>query len=85
MQEETMDRRDRSHPHRFTTASDDMRIVRTAVMDRAATSRTIAQQIPSVTHHSASARIIRRRLQHVASRQLFLLSLTANYRRLHRQ
>ncbi|GFW23187.1 hypothetical protein TNCV_3802871 [Trichonephila clavipes] len=33
------------------------------VMDRATTSRTIAQQIQSVVHHSVSVRSIRRRLQ----------------------
>ncbi|GFU81741.1 transposable element Tcb1 transposase [Trichonephila clavipes] len=34
-----------------------------AVTDRSVTSRTIAQHIESVTHHSVSARTIRRRLQ----------------------
>ncbi|GFU20282.1 HTH_38 domain-containing protein [Trichonephila clavipes] len=34
-----------------------------AVMDRSVTSRTVAQHIMSVTHHSVSALTIRRRLQ----------------------
>ncbi|GFX28355.1 transposable element Tcb1 transposase [Trichonephila clavipes] len=56
-----------------------------AVMDRAATSRTIAQQIQSVTHHSMSARTIRRRLQQsrIFQRRLLLrLPLTGNHRHL---
>ncbi|GFW23360.1 HTH_38 domain-containing protein [Trichonephila clavipes] len=43
MQEETMNRWGRSHPPRCTTACDDRWIVRMTVMDRATTSRTIAQ------------------------------------------
>ncbi|GFY01440.1 hypothetical protein TNCV_850481 [Trichonephila clavipes] len=42
MQEETVDRRGRSHLLRRTTVRDDRRIVLMAVMDRAATPRTIA-------------------------------------------
>ncbi|GFV55309.1 uncharacterized protein TNCV_5010561 [Trichonephila clavipes] len=38
-----------------------MQIVRMAVTDRSVTSRTVAQHIESVTHHSVSARNIRRR------------------------
>ncbi|GFV23435.1 HTH_38 domain-containing protein [Trichonephila clavipes] len=34
-----------------------------AVTDRSVTSRTIEQHIDSITHHSVSARTIRRRLQ----------------------
>ncbi|GFV97678.1 hypothetical protein TNCV_2312651 [Trichonephila clavipes] len=59
-----------------------------AVMDHAARSRTIAQQIQYVTHHSASTRIIRRRLQQSgmsARRPLIRLSLTGNYGRFHRK
>ncbi|GFX72283.1 transposable element Tcb1 transposase [Trichonephila clavipes] len=54
-------------------------------MDRAATSRTIAQQITSVTHHSVSARIIRHRLQPSGMpvrRPLLRLPLNGNDRRL---
>ncbi|GFX81393.1 hypothetical protein TNCV_142431 [Trichonephila clavipes] len=58
MQEETTDHRDLSDT-RCTTARDEKRIGR---MDRVATSRTIAQQTQSVTHHSMSTRTIRRRL-----------------------
>ncbi|GFY55430.1 transposable element Tcb1 transposase [Trichonephila inaurata madagascariensis] len=50
--------------------------------------RTIAQHIESVTHHSVSARTIRRRLQQSglsARRPLLGLPLTQNYRRLHRR
>ncbi|GFV00479.1 transposable element Tc1 transposase [Trichonephila clavipes] len=59
MQEETTDRRSRSHPPRCTTTRNDRRIVLMAVMNHAATSRTIAQQIQSVTPHLMSARTIR--------------------------
>ncbi|GFV56286.1 HTH_38 domain-containing protein [Trichonephila clavipes] len=51
-------------------------------------SRTIAQHIESVTHHSVSARTIRRRLQQsgLSARRLLLgLPLTQNHRRLRRQ
>ncbi|GFV07961.1 transposable element Tc3 transposase [Trichonephila clavipes] len=64
-----------------TTARDARRIVRMAMMDHAATSRTIAQQIQSVLHHSVSARTIRRRLQQSgmpARRPLLRLPLTGN-------
>ncbi|GFW62574.1 transposable element Tcb1 transposase [Trichonephila clavipes] len=58
------------------------------VTDRSVTSRTIAQHIESVTHHSVSARTIRRRLQQSdlsARRPLLGLPLTQNHRHLHRQ
>ncbi|PRD23572.1 UNVERIFIED_CONTAM: hypothetical protein NCL1_46000 [Trichonephila clavipes] len=56
--------------------------MRMAVMDRAVTSRAIAQQIQSVTHHSVSFRTIRRHLRHngiSARRPLLRLSLTGNH------
>ncbi|GFU82354.1 transposable element Tcb1 transposase [Trichonephila clavipes] len=56
-----------------------------AVTDRSVTSRTIAQHIESKTHHSVSARTIRRRLQHSSlsgRRPLLGLLLTQNQRRL---
>ncbi|GFT71419.1 uncharacterized protein TNCV_970931 [Trichonephila clavipes] len=59
-----------------------------AVTDRSVTSRTVAQHIESVTHHSVSLRTIRRRLQQsglFARRPLLGLSLTQNHRRLRRQ
>ncbi|GFX89271.1 transposable element Tcb1 transposase [Trichonephila clavipes] len=59
-----------------------------AVTDRSVTSRTIAQHIESVTHHSVSARTIRRRLQHIglsSRRPLLCLPLTQNHRRLRSQ
>ncbi|GFT25158.1 transposable element Tcb1 transposase [Trichonephila clavipes] len=59
-----------------------------AVTDRSVTSRTEAQYIKSVTHHSMSARTIRRRLQQsgLSARRLLLgLPLTQNHRRLRRQ
>ncbi|GFV22633.1 transposable element Tcb1 transposase [Trichonephila clavipes] len=59
-----------------------------AGMDRSVTSRTVAQHIESVTHHSVSARTIRRRLQQSglsARRPLLGLPLTQNHRRLHHQ
>ncbi|GFY28713.1 transposable element Tcb1 transposase [Trichonephila clavipes] len=63
MQEGTTDRHGRSHPPQCTTSRQDRQLVRMAVTDRSVTSRTIAQHIESVTHHSVSARTIRRRLQ----------------------
>ncbi|GFS88808.1 transposable element Tc1 transposase [Trichonephila clavipes] len=59
-----------------------------AVTDCSVTSRTIAQHIESVTHHSVSARTIRRCLQKSclsARRPLFGLPLTQNHRRHRRQ
>ncbi|GFV17154.1 transposable element Tcb1 transposase [Trichonephila clavipes] len=61
MQEGTTDRRGRSHPPQCTTSCEDRQIVRMAVTDRSVTSRTIAQHIESIKHHSVSARTIRRR------------------------
>ncbi|GFX68644.1 transposable element Tcb1 transposase [Trichonephila clavipes] len=58
MQQLTTDRRGRSHPPHCTTSREDRQIVRMAVMDRSVTSRTVAQHIESVTHHSVSARTI---------------------------
>ncbi|GFU00730.1 transposable element Tcb1 transposase [Trichonephila clavipes] len=58
------------------------------VTDRSVTSRTVAQHIECVTHHSVSARTIRRRLQKssIFTRHPLLgLSLTQNHRRLRRQ
>ncbi|GFS52869.1 transposable element Tcb1 transposase [Trichonephila clavipes] len=59
-----------------------------AVTDRSVTSRTVAQHIESATHHSVSARTIRRRLQQSglsARRPLLGLPLTQNRRRLRHQ
>ncbi|GFW54286.1 transposable element Tcb1 transposase [Trichonephila clavipes] len=73
----------RSHPPRCTTVCDERWIVLIAVVDRAATSRTIAQQIQSVTHHSVFALTIRRRLQQsgtISRRPLLHLPLTGNHR-----
>ncbi|GFY04097.1 transposable element Tcb1 transposase [Trichonephila clavipes] len=58
MQEGTTDRRGRSHPPQCTPSSDDRRIVHMAVTNRSVTSRTVAQNIESVTHHSVSVRTI---------------------------
>ncbi|GFU99210.1 transposable element Tcb1 transposase [Trichonephila clavipes] len=88
MQEGTTDRRGRSHPPPCTTSREDRQIVRMAVTDRRVTSRTIAQHIESVTHHSVSARTIRRCLQQnglSAKHPLLGLPLTQNHRRLLRQ
>ncbi|GFX16032.1 transposable element Tcb1 transposase [Trichonephila clavipes] len=88
MQEGTMDQRGRLHPPQCTTSHEDRQIVRMAVTDRSVTSRTLAQHIESVTHHSVSARTIRRRLQQSglsARRALLALPLTQNHRRLRRQ
>ncbi|GFX05246.1 transposable element Tcb1 transposase [Trichonephila clavipes] len=88
IQEGTKDRHGRSHPPQCTTSHEDRQIVRMAVTDRSVTSRTIAQHIESVTHHSLSARTIRRRLQKSglpARRPLLGLPLTHNHRRLRHQ
>ncbi|GFU60620.1 transposable element Tcb1 transposase [Trichonephila clavipes] len=88
IQEGTTDRRGRSHPPQCTTSREDRKIVRMAVKDRRVTSRTVAQHIESVTHHSVSARTIRRCLQQnglSARRPLLGLPLTQNHRRLRRQ
>ncbi|GFU04352.1 transposable element Tcb1 transposase [Trichonephila clavipes] len=85
MQEGTTDRRGRSHPPQCTTSREDKQIGRMAVTDRSITSRTVAQHIESVTHHSVSARTIRRRLQQSglsAKHPLLGLPLTQNHRRL---
>ncbi|GFX34775.1 transposable element Tcb1 transposase [Trichonephila clavipes] len=79
----TTDQRGRSHPPQCTTPREDRRIVRMAV-----TPRTVAQHIESVTHHSVSARPIRRRLQQSglsARRPLLDLPLKQKHRRLRRQ
>ncbi|GFY01814.1 transposable element Tcb1 transposase [Trichonephila clavipes] len=88
MQVGTTDRRGRSHPPQCTTSREDRQIVRMAVTDRSVTSRTVAQHIESVTHHSVSARTMRCRLQQgglSARRPLLGLPLTQNHRRLRRQ
>ncbi|GFU95067.1 transposable element Tcb1 transposase [Trichonephila clavipes] len=88
MQEGKTDRRGRSHSPQCTTSLKDRHIVRMAVTDRSVTSRTVAQHIESVMHHSVSARTIRRRLQQSgvsARRPLLGLPLTQNHRRLFRQ
>ncbi|GFX50116.1 transposable element Tcb1 transposase [Trichonephila clavipes] len=59
-----------------------------AVTYRSVTSRNIAQHIDSVTHHSASVRTIRRRLQQnglSTRRPLLGLPLTQNHRRFRNQ
>ncbi|GFU78225.1 transposable element Tcb1 transposase [Trichonephila clavipes] len=84
----TTDRRGRSHPPQCTTSREDKQIVRMTVTDCSVTSRNIAQHIESVTHHSVSARIIRRRLQQSclsARRPLLGLPLTQSHRRLRHQ
>ncbi|GFU07138.1 transposable element Tcb1 transposase [Trichonephila clavipes] len=87
-EEGTTDRRGLSHPPQSTTSREDRQIVRMAVTDSSVTSRNIAQPIESVTHHSVSARTIRRRLQQSglsARHPLLILPLTQSYRRLCRQ
>ncbi|GFX15160.1 transposable element Tcb1 transposase [Trichonephila clavipes] len=88
MHDGTMDRRGRSHPPQCTNSREDIQIVRMAVTDRSVTSRTVAQHIESVTHHSVSVRTIRRRLQQSgqsARRALLGLPFTQNHRRLRHQ
>ncbi|GFW15744.1 transposable element Tcb1 transposase [Trichonephila clavipes] len=88
IQEGKTDRRARSHPPQCTTSREDKQIVRMAVTDLSVTTRTVVQHIETVTHHSVSARTIRRRLQQsgLSARRPFLgLPLTQSYRRLRRQ
>ncbi|GFW97611.1 transposable element Tcb1 transposase [Trichonephila clavipes] len=87
MQKSTMARGGRSHPPQGTTSREDRQIMRMAVKDRSVTSRTIAQHTECVTHHSVSARTIRRHLQQSdpsARLPLLGLPLTQNHRRLRR-
>ncbi|GFW59293.1 transposable element Tcb1 transposase [Trichonephila clavipes] len=88
MPEGTMDRRGRSHSPQCPTSRENRQTVRMAVTDRSVTSQTVAQHIESVTHHSVSARAIRRSLQQsglTAKRPLLGLPLTQNHICLHRQ
>ncbi|GFX96587.1 transposable element Tcb1 transposase [Trichonephila clavipes] len=88
MQEGRTGRRGLSHPPQCTTSREGRQIVHMTVKGRSVTSRTVAQHIESVTHHSVSARTIRRRSQQngLSSRRPLLgLLLTQNHRRLHRQ
>ncbi|GFV80459.1 transposable element Tcb1 transposase [Trichonephila clavipes] len=83
----TTDRRGRSHPPQCTTLREDRQIMHMLVTDRSVTSRTVAQHIESVMHHSVSARTILHRLQQSLSARhpLLGLHLTQNQRRLRRQ
>ncbi|GFX91796.1 HTH_38 domain-containing protein [Trichonephila clavipes] len=63
MQEGATDRRDRSHPPQCNTSREDRQIGSMDVTVRSVTSRTVAQNIESVMHHSVSTRTIRRHLQ----------------------
>ncbi|GFS59163.1 uncharacterized protein TNCV_70351 [Trichonephila clavipes] len=88
MQVGMTDRRGRSHPPQCTTSCQDRQIVRMSVMDRSVTSRTVTEHIESVTHHSVSARTIRRRLQQnglFVTGSMLGLPLTQIPRRLRRQ
>ncbi|GFX78966.1 transposable element Tcb1 transposase [Trichonephila clavipes] len=81
-------RRGRSHLPQCSTSREDRQIVLMAMTDRSVKSRSVAQHIESVTHHSVSARAIRRRLLQSglsARRPLLGLPLTQNHRRLHHQ
>ncbi|GFV40705.1 transposable element Tc1 transposase [Trichonephila clavipes] len=83
-----MDRRSPSPPPRCTTVRNDRQVVRMEMIDGSATSRTIAQQIQSLTHHSSSARTINRRLRQSEMSircHLLHLPLTGNHRRWRRQ
>ncbi|GFX41784.1 transposable element Tc1 transposase [Trichonephila clavipes] len=83
LQEKLTDRRDQSYPPRCIVSRDDRRIVCMTVMNRAPTLRTITQQIQSVSHHSLSARTIRRHLKQsgMSGRHpLLCLLLTGNHR-----
>ncbi|GFW83108.1 HTH_Tnp_Tc3_2 domain-containing protein [Trichonephila clavipes] len=88
MQKGRTDQRGRLLPSQCTTLREVRQIVRMAVTDLSVTSRTLTQNIESVTHHSVSERTIRRRLHRSglsARRSLLGLPLTQNHRRLRRQ
>ncbi|GFU88210.1 transposable element Tcb1 transposase [Trichonephila clavipes] len=88
VQEGTTNRRGRSHSPQCTTSHEHRQIVRVSLTDCSVTLRNIAHHIESVTHHSVSARTIRRRLHQSglsARRPLLGLPLTQNHRRLRRQ
>ncbi|GFU68329.1 transposable element Tcb1 transposase [Trichonephila clavipes] len=88
MQVGTMERRVRSPPAQCTTLHEDRQFESMAMTDRSVTSRTVAQDIESVKHHSVSAHNIRCSLQQSdlsARRPLLGLPLTQNHRRLRRQ
>ncbi|GFU87093.1 transposable element Tcb1 transposase [Trichonephila clavipes] len=88
MQEGTTNRRGRSHPTQCTTSREDRQFVRMVVTNRSVTSRTVAQHIECVTHHSVSVRTIRRLLQQsgLSARCLLLgLPMPQNHRRSHHQ
>ncbi|UYV64573.1 hypothetical protein LAZ67_3001207 [Cordylochernes scorpioides] len=69
MQEGTTDRRVRSHPLQCPTPRADRQIVHMGETDRSVTSRTVAEHIQSATHHPASARSIRSRLEQIVCPQ----------------
>ncbi|GFV71552.1 transposable element Tcb1 transposase [Trichonephila clavipes] len=72
-------RRNRCHPPQYTTSHEDRQIEHMAMMDHSVTSRTVAQHLESVAHHSVFARNIRPRLQQSglsARRPLLGLPLT---------
>ncbi|GFV11268.1 transposable element Tc1 transposase [Trichonephila clavipes] len=74
---------DRSHPPLCTTARDNRLIVCMSVMNRVSTSRIIARDIQSATHHSVSSPTIRRHLPQrgISTRRPLLRSpLTGNHR-----
>ncbi|GFT21393.1 transposable element Tcb1 transposase [Trichonephila clavipes] len=84
----TTDPRNRSHLPQNNTLCEDRQIVRMAMTDYSVISRTIAQNIESVTHPSMSARTTRRRLQQSglsARHPLLDLPLTQNHRHLRHQ
>ncbi|GFU65180.1 transposable element Tcb1 transposase [Trichonephila clavipes] len=77
-----------NQPPQCTTSREYRQIVRMAVTDRSVTSRTAAQHIEPVTHHSVPARTIRRRLQQSglsARLPMFGLPLTQSHRCLYHQ
>ncbi|GFW47422.1 transposable element Tcb1 transposase [Trichonephila clavipes] len=63
MQEGTANRRGRSQLTQCTTSREDRLIMCMEVTDHSVTSRTVAQHIESVTHHSIFAHTIPHRLQ----------------------
>ncbi|GFV59868.1 transposable element Tcb1 transposase [Trichonephila clavipes] len=81
----TTDRRGQSHPPQCTTSREDRQIVGMAVTDRSVTSRTVAQHIESVTHHSRVTLSAVYSSGLSARCPLLGLPLTQNHRRLSHQ
>lgn len=83
VQEGNTERRAGSQRPRITSSRDDRHLIRMAVTDRAATSRSLSQQMGTFARQQPSARTVRRRLQQhglSARRPWLRLPLTLHHR-----